>query len=99
MRMFASAREMYMSLPTFPISCCRLWISSRGIDDAVRAQQDDHAGDQQLQSGELRVVHRRGEVRVAAEQIIEIVDARLHVALSIADALWGQPRQKREDAR
>ena len=30
MRMFASASEMYMSLPTLPISSARLWISSGG---------------------------------------------------------------------
>ena len=68
------------------------------FDCPIRAQQDDDPRDQHLQCAELRVVGARREVCVAAEQVVEVVDARLHVPLPIADALGRQPRQKGEQA-
>ena len=69
-----------------------------GIDGPIRAQQDDDARDEQLQRSNLRVVGAGPKVGVAAEQVVQVVDARLDVTLPIVDAPRRQSRKKREHA-
>ncbi len=110
--MLASASEMYMSLPTLAISCVRLWISSGGNGVALAIAFGNATGS--TAGSALSSTMTRGSricsgfsfglsIPVAryalrAEQVVQIVDARLHVALAVVDALGRDAGQERQDA-